>query len=799
MKLFPMPELVEGIVPGGSGIGRVLHDGHRDTRLTTLGLPGGERTLRLQKEALPEGPEAYRIEFQPDEVVAAAAEAEGIFRALTTLRQWEQLPLRGTVHDYPKVKLRVRHIDFKRLAWNPAAVIRELERLAQLKVNAVLLEYEDKFPFVSHMGIVDCDAFTAREIAEIERCARDNFIKIIPLQQSIGHLEYIFRHPEYQYLSEDPSILSNQLCPCKEGAVELFCELADELMAAHPGEYFHVGGDEPFLLGRCPQCAAWVREHGAGKLYIEHMNRIFDFLASCGRKVVFWADALLSHPDIIGECRAFAMPADWEYQAQTLRVENLKIHGKERMPVEKYREMPLCERGFFDGVSGYSEADGRFDALPWAAFLQERGLAVFGAGNVWYPDNILVHAREASARSFAGVIGTCWAAADSLRPPYAISETHLPGIAMLAAACWNPDYEAAHRDTFAERAAQALGMAPELFRFLESSEDLFAPDPDVVISEDAENAALRIPGSPGECLAGQLLRKRLLERELDTLRGRLHRDLLLPESAYATVDLKAWCNAFFGSRPEKPGWTHIPGNDIGSIGRGRQIFHGIPFDIRPDENHGSLVFAGPYANDPALPQRVTIPVGRRADALCLLHALAEGRPTPEGYCGYYRIHYRGGSEDIVPLVFQQNIASFWRISPLDECPVAWHCLHPNGVRKGLYLFPYFSLRPYEKIVAVTLEATPGSTLALAALTCVDMNAAARCPEIELLAGHFRKLSRQAAETFGAYLAGEGLGTALDVAFGKSLRELEILLNLAGRENTTSDMVEKLVNCQLAMS
>ena len=85
-------------------------------------------------------------------------------------------------------------------------------------------------------------------------------IDVIPLQQSFGHLEYALQHERYSGLREAASDFS-QVCPLHEAADKaLFEDLFSEMAALFPSKYFHIGGDETWLLGHCPQCQEKVRQ-----------------------------------------------------------------------------------------------------------------------------------------------------------------------------------------------------------------------------------------------------------------------------------------------------------------------------------------------------------------------------------------------------------------------------------------------------------------------------------------------------------------------------------------------------------
>ncbi len=182
---------------------------------------------------LADAPEAYQINIAAEGVLILAPTAHGLFDGLQTLWQLGEqgrgrVPC-GTVVDWPALELRGIHLDLKG-AMAPAAYWQEvIRRLSRFKVNAVLLEYEDKFPYAAHPELAGPGALARAELDELLAIARDHFVEVIPLLQCLGHVEYVLRHPQYAALRESGDLA--QFCPQEPGSLTLWRELADEMMA----------------------------------------------------------------------------------------------------------------------------------------------------------------------------------------------------------------------------------------------------------------------------------------------------------------------------------------------------------------------------------------------------------------------------------------------------------------------------------------------------------------------------------------------------------------------------------------
>ena len=191
------------------------------------------------------------------------------------------------------------HLDLRIQVMTMNALKKFAEDMAELGLNTLVMEYEGTYPFKKHPVISNRYAYTREEIRSfVGYCGRLG-IEIIPLQQCFGHVEYILRHERYAHLREDNKDIS-QVCPMKENqARELFTEIISDMVSLHPSRYFHIGGDETWLLGHCPRCAEKVAEQGKSRLYVDYIRRICDIVIDQGRRPVLWADIILKYPESV--------------------------------------------------------------------------------------------------------------------------------------------------------------------------------------------------------------------------------------------------------------------------------------------------------------------------------------------------------------------------------------------------------------------------------------------------------------------------------------------------------------------
>jgi hypothetical protein len=163
-----------------------------------------------------------------------------------------------------------------------------IKDMARYKINMLVWEWEDKLAYPSHPEIGAPGAFTLEEMQELTYFARKYHIQLVPLVQGLGHVSFILKWPQYAHLREIPA--SNwDFCPLKDGTYELLFDLWEDAIKATPGsEYIHIGSDETYELGLCPQCQSKAEEIGKSGLYHRFVSRSASHLQDLDRKMMVW-------------------------------------------------------------------------------------------------------------------------------------------------------------------------------------------------------------------------------------------------------------------------------------------------------------------------------------------------------------------------------------------------------------------------------------------------------------------------------------------------------------------------------
>ncbi|MDB5208420.1 MAG: beta-N-acetylhexosaminidase [Flavisolibacter sp.] len=205
------------------------------------------------------------------------------------------------------------HVDLRMQVIKMPALKAFVQKLKANGINTLIMEWEATFPFQKYPVIANQYSYTKEEITSFLLFCKNLGMDVIPLQQSFGHVEYILRNYRFASIREDAKDFS-QVCPVEEeGNKLLFNDLFKELAATHPSKYFHIGGDETYLLGHCEKCKKKAAEVGLSKLYIDHIKMLCDIVISLGKRPVLWADIALKHPEAIKLLPKETVFIDWNY------------------------------------------------------------------------------------------------------------------------------------------------------------------------------------------------------------------------------------------------------------------------------------------------------------------------------------------------------------------------------------------------------------------------------------------------------------------------------------------------------
>jgi hypothetical protein len=263
-------------------------------------------------------PEGYVLAVTANEVVIAGKTSAGTFYGLQTLKQLVRGE--GATAFIPAVEI----VDWPAMRWRGVSddvsrgpvptvdyIKRQLRTFAAFKLNMHSFYMEQTFassanPLIGPAG----GSLTPDEIRELVAYARRYHIEVVPEQQTFGHLHKALKLEKYNELAETP--YGDVLSPQQEGSYKLVADWYRELNELFPGKFFHIGADETFELGE-GQSREAAQARGVGAIYFEHLNRVREVLKPYDRRLMFWGDIALNHPDLIGRIPKDMIVMNWDY------------------------------------------------------------------------------------------------------------------------------------------------------------------------------------------------------------------------------------------------------------------------------------------------------------------------------------------------------------------------------------------------------------------------------------------------------------------------------------------------------
>src|SRR5712691_1339773 len=264
--------------------------------------------------------EGYVLAAGPREVVVAGKTTTGTFYGLQTLKQLVRGDAASAfipgvkIVDWPTMRWRAVSDDISR---GPVPTVdyikRQIRTEAFFKLNMHSFYMEHTFSSASNPLIGPAGgSLTPDEIRELVAYARRYHVELVPEQQTFGHLHKALRLEKYAELAETP--YGDVLSPQQPGSYKLIAAWYKELNEPFPGQFLHIGEDETFELGE-GQSKEEAKAKGVGGVYFEHLNRVRDVLKPYNRRLMFWGDIALHHPDLIGNVPKDMIVMNWQYGA----------------------------------------------------------------------------------------------------------------------------------------------------------------------------------------------------------------------------------------------------------------------------------------------------------------------------------------------------------------------------------------------------------------------------------------------------------------------------------------------------
>jgi hexosaminidase len=299
-------------------------------RLTDRGLQS-----YLESEALNFGGEpgshdldqqGYVIRVTDSGVLVGGRTAPGLFYGVQTLRQLlrpegKTLAIQALViRDWPSMQWRGVSDDISRGPIPTLDYLKmQIRTLAEYKINLVGFNMEHVFDFQTQPLVSPKEAskdapreaaLTAAEIQELVDYAGKFYVTLLPEQQAFGHLHQFLKYEIYSDLAETAH--GHVLTPANPKTYDFIRQVYAEIVPLFPGPFFHIGSDETFELGH-GQTKALAAQQGLGRVYLEHLQKVFEIMQPYHKQLMFWGDIAVKYPELLTIVPKDMIAVPWDY------------------------------------------------------------------------------------------------------------------------------------------------------------------------------------------------------------------------------------------------------------------------------------------------------------------------------------------------------------------------------------------------------------------------------------------------------------------------------------------------------
>ncbi len=274
-----------------------------------------------------EKPEGYHLTIGDERIGIVARDGAGLAHAFATLTQivrqhGKRLP-QLHIEDYPDFAHRGVMLDISRDKVPTMETLYGLvDTLAEWKINQFQLYMEHSFAYDRHKAVwKNASPMTGEEILALDAYCRARYIDLVPNQNSFGHMSRWLEKKPYNDLAEAPGgskvpwgkLPPFTLDPADPRSLALIEQLYAELLPHFSSRLFNVGCDETFDLGMGKSAAA-VKKVGSGRVYLDFLLKIHKLCERHGRKMQFWGDIIMQHPQLIAEIPHDVTALEWGYE-----------------------------------------------------------------------------------------------------------------------------------------------------------------------------------------------------------------------------------------------------------------------------------------------------------------------------------------------------------------------------------------------------------------------------------------------------------------------------------------------------
>lgn len=190
------------------------------------------------------------------------------------------------------------------------------EYLAPNGCNLIVMQIRYRYQFKRHPECQGYDPLSESDIKKIVAVCKKNNIRLVPKINAVGHQSGLPNTPDdsilhghhiegtldirdgllraYPDFDEQPNEksvkYSRSLCLTNPLVRIILFDLIDELLEVFEADAMHLGCDEVFNIGLCPECS----KKSNAELFGNWINSICEHLKSRGAETLIWGDRFLN-------------------------------------------------------------------------------------------------------------------------------------------------------------------------------------------------------------------------------------------------------------------------------------------------------------------------------------------------------------------------------------------------------------------------------------------------------------------------------------------------------------------------
>lgn len=212
---------------------------------------------------------------------------------------------------------RMVQLDLARQMETTTFVSNYVDRVAALGYDTLVLYLEGRVA-TRTFALPPAESYTPGQMRGVVAHAARKGVAVVPVVSLLGHAEQFFRHPgqeEYMEKSGDNFRIGNgtntaTFCLSNPKTRAFLSNYVADLCEIFTGPDFHVGFDEAWNSGTCPDCR---EKEWRGDCFPEAVRFAYDLLKRHGKRMWMWDDFFGFHPGALERTPKDVVMCHWNY------------------------------------------------------------------------------------------------------------------------------------------------------------------------------------------------------------------------------------------------------------------------------------------------------------------------------------------------------------------------------------------------------------------------------------------------------------------------------------------------------